>query len=174
MTDKGARRGVFGLALVAACGGAPFTLAPLGEDGGGMDGGGSAWTGAADAGGAVGTGLDSGAADARILDADAATTIDRAIADTAPPPACVTQAPITETCPGIGQFTMPTTFCVQDCLGSAGCHNEILSAPAPCNTWCTFTCACLSEAGICGAGSDITSCQQSGVPSPLDLACGSL
>lgn len=171
LSDKGARMGGLALFLVA-CGGAEFELALLPDSGGGVAEGGSGEAGAGDAerpDGApaallpeAGSGDAWGPTDASHDSGDVDAT----------PPACVTEAPATQNC-GTGHATFPTTLCLVNCVGSTGCSVGPQPTPAQCGSWCTFTCACLSEAGVCGAGSSIASCTQGGLGSSIDLECSS-
>jgi hypothetical protein len=169
--DKGARGVVLGLLLASACGGAEFVLAaspPEDGDGGGVraEGGltGVGRPGDAGADGAPAFEDAGGPGDA----ADAASHEDAALA-------CATEAPQQQNC-GEGIATYPTSLCALYCHDGGDCAPGFagpIPTPTQCASWCTFTCACLAEAGVCGPGSGITSCTQGGLGRPIDLGCGS-
>lgn len=154
-------------ALLSACGGASFTMGPTDlsrPDGGTSDN----WT---DDGGS--TRIDAGVGDA-FADAstppakDSGGTTTATDASSSPdgkaPPdgsgsaACTTEGPVTLEC---GPQATPTaTYPGQLCLSvlnTAGGGLEAIPTPAACASWCTFTCACLIDAGVCPGV--VTTCQ---------------
>jgi hypothetical protein len=160
--DKGARGVVLGLLLASACGGAEFVLAASPPEDGGVTAEGGAEGGpsgveAGDAGRADGGAPTLPEADGDAPDVDAAL------------PACATVPSVLQNC-SPAPANVPTSTCMYLCRdGGTDCIIETLTTPPQCNSWCTFTCACLVDAGICGSNT-VAICQGD-LFTPITLEC---
>jgi hypothetical protein len=161
VTDRGSRVVWWGLAFAcAACGGAAFRLDDP-PDAAFLEG-----TAELDSGASADATPDT-ALDASVIDAsrpeDAATPPDAP--DAAPDaseldtgPSCAAAPPIARACGTTLQASYPTALCV-DVENDEGYTWTVATTPAACNSWCTFTCACLADAGVCAPGTTAQSCE---------------
>ena len=98
--------------------------------------------------------LDAGELDAQPARDAGLDVIDAA--DSAP--ACTSKAAVVIQC-GVGAplISEPGTICVY-VSNQHGASDNAISTPSACANWCTFTCACLLDAGLCAPGTPQMTC----------------
>jgi hypothetical protein len=148
----------YALLLAAACGGSPFEISA--DDAGSRVVDATAAEASVDSAteasidGTVSN--DAGNSDSGIaLDSsvlDSGERLDAGI-DVIEVDSCATRPSVTNSSCAGQEITYPSNFClflITDAVSTGEYMTEI--TPAACASWCTFTCACLIEAGTCGTG----------------------
>ena len=137
------------LSLLSGCGGAPFTLGSVSsesyEDAStGID---------SDADPNIDKDSGSNLVETSSIDSGAVLAldsgVDSGIQKVDANPSCESLPSITENCGEGLPTSFPDSYCAYNCNGTTGCEFQTESTPPQCNSWCTFSCDCLIDAGMC-------------------------
>ena len=164
VTDRVARGvGLASFLVASACGGSAFLLESPPPDDGGLLGASERDAGSDASAPELDSGTAPGMVDAAPSDAappQASLDASEAGHDAGPPdtgPPCASMPPVTRDCSTTLQDTFPGNVCIE-------IENDVAdtlmveATPAACATWCTFTCDCLVDSGVCPSGTTTISC----------------